>query len=184
MNILTKTSPKVVGSPTYVLENWSSISWRWWPLLSWKWKSKVPDTVALLCSDQLCRSVLWLLWWDFLIGSVNLLTRKTRAGAWNFFFISKIFLEKSINQKWKIHEKLVTDFLELIGFIYIKTTVSISRLTSFLRFGKRCFLAKDISNSLSFFILHFCKYLWLRSIVSQTVKKSLTVRSRRPFWCI
>ena len=141
-------------------------------------------TVALLCSDQLCRSVLWLLWWDFLIGSVNLLTRKTRAGAWNFFFISKIFLEKSINQKWKIHEKLVTDFLELIGFIYIKTTVSISRLTSFLRFGKRCFLARDISNSLSFFIVHFCEYLWPRSIVFQTVKNSLTVRSRRSFWCI
>ena len=35
-------------------------------------------------------------------------------------------------------------FLELIGFIYIKTTVSISRLTSFSRFGKRCFVARDI----------------------------------------
>ena len=138
-----------------------------------------------------------------------------------------MFFEKSINQKRKIHEKvvphfieligfiyikttcskklktwckqfvclllfkmilfqwikLVADFLELIGFIYIKTIVSISRLTSFLRFGKWCFLARDISNSLSFFILHFCEYLRLRSIVFQIVKNSLTVRLRRSF-CI
>ena len=37
-----------------------------------------------------------------------------------------------------------------------KTTVSISRLTSFSRFGKRCFLARDISDFLIFFMFfHF-----------------------------
>ena len=40
-----------------------------------------------------------------------------------------------------------------------KTTVSISRLTSFSRFGKQCFLARDIFNSLSFFMFfHFTFY--------------------------
>ena len=106
--------------------------------------------------------------------------RAFRKGEKKF---QRFFLEKSINKKRKINEKLVTDFFELIGFIYIKTTVSISWLTSFLRFGKRCFLARSISNSLSFFILHFCDYLWLRSIVFQIVKNSLIVRSRRSF-CI
>ena len=42
-----------------------------------------------------------------------------------------------------------------------KTTVSISRLTSFLRFGKRCFLARDISNSLSFFMFFHFTFLWI-----------------------
>ena len=54
---------------------------------------------------------------------------------------------------------MVTNFFEFIGFMVFKTTVSISRLTSFLQFGKRCFLARDISNSLSFFmVFHFTFY--------------------------
>ena len=80
-------------------------------------------------------------------------------------------------------KNVVTNFLEFIGFMVCKITVSISRLTCFLRFEKLCFVARDISNSLSFFILHFCEYLWLWCIVFQTVKNSLTVRSRRSFWC-
>ena len=53
---------------------------------------------------------------------------------WNKF--SKIFREISRSKKWKIHEKVVSHFLEFIGFI--------SRLTSFLRFGKRSIVARDI----------------------------------------
>ena len=52
--------------------------------------------------------------------------------------------EKSMSQKWKIQKNVVTYFFEFIGFMVCQTSVSISRLTSFLRFGKRCFLARDI----------------------------------------
>ena len=66
---------------------------------------------------------------------------------------------------WVKNEKsiknVVTNFLEFIGFMVFKTTVSISRLTSFLRFGKRCFLARDISKSLSFFMFFHFTFLWI-----------------------
>ena len=56
-------------------------------------------------------------------------------------------------------KNVVTYFFEFIGFMVFKTTVSISRLTSFLRFGKRCFLARDISDFLIFFMFfHFTFY--------------------------
>ena len=42
-----------------------------------------------------------------------------------------------------------------------KTTISISRLTSFLQFGKWCFVARDISNSLSFFMFFHFTFLWI-----------------------
>ena len=64
------------------------------------------------------------------------------AHLWKKF--RRFFSEKSMSEKWKIQKNVVTYFFEFIGFMVCKTSVSISRLTSFLRFGKRCFLARDI----------------------------------------
>ena len=71
---------------------------------------------------------------------------------WNKF--SKILFEKSLSEKRKIHEKVVTDFLEFIGFMVFKMTVLISRLTSF----------NDLENSTPYFCRFFCFFHFILPI--------------------
>ena len=73
--------------------------------------------------------------------------------------ISKIFPEKSMSEKSKIHEKVVTHFVEFIGFMVCKTTGSISRSFLLKKIGRKCSVARDICTFLKLFLSLFCQYL-------------------------
>ena len=69
-----------------------------------------------------------------------------------------------MNEKWKIHEKVVTHFEEFIGFMVCKTTGSISRSFLLKKIGQKCSVVRDIGKTKREKSSNKCKYLWIQSI--------------------
>ena len=66
-----------------------------------------------------------------------------------------------MSEKWKIHEKVVTHFVEFIGFMVSKMTASISRSFLLKKNWKKCSLARDICETSEEKLLKKCKYLYI-----------------------
>ena len=88
--------------------------------------------------------------------------------------------------KWKIyflHQKVVTHFVEFIGFMVCKTTGSISQSFLLKKIRRKCFVARDIGKTKREKSSKKCKYLWLQSIFFRFFSARMIVRSSRSF-CI
>ena len=83
--------------------------------------------------------------------------------------------EKSMSEKWKIHEIVVTHFLEFIGFMVFKTTSLISRSFLVKKLGKLYTVARDISKINEEKLSKKGKYLRLHCFVSPTFSARMTV---------